>query len=470
MYINLIKNNRAFRSLLVRDIISAIGSSFSNTAKLALLISLWNNPIAPAVWYSLGGFLICISSILSGNLIDKFDYVKIIALCDTFAMIVSLMLIVASYSHSLVLFFTMSIGTLVDYSISYPASEAFLPKVVSKDQISTANTMTESVVGLLWLLSIGIGGFFTSVMGNVPSFAVDAASYFIAACIMATFLKKSWYRWIDNEPSSNLLENDVIGINEIEPTTNNRIDINTIDINTIESTAESTTNSQIDRIKTEIKNQYKMFMETITYLRTHKYAFNMILIKSWENLSLAAIYVTNIYLSAGMFTSLNHMSGTVPLPLAICYSMASIGGVVSPIIGNYITNEDVDSMIKWLILGLLPCSLGVAVIGVSPYCRETCWIFGNFAFDFGNFVLFVFTKSILQKTVDEKIRGRVFTMSNAFRVTSTTLSSIVMGIIIRYGGNTGIFITMSLMTCLWVAVICFTAVKIEFMGSVHNTH
>lgn len=411
--------NRGFKILLTRNFISALGSSFSKTAKIALLLQLWSNEIAPAVWYSLGTLLICIMCPFTGNLIDRFDYAKVIVVCDILSCICLLGLAFAAKLHSLVLFFVLTVSITIDYSISYPAAEAFLPKIIPQNKIALANTITETMTSILWILGIGIGGLFTAYIGIIASFLSDAGSYVISAILMLTFIIfKKLYVWQET--------------------------INLYDKNKTTLTA--------------LGEGFKYLIST-----ENRRILVFILVKAIVSISSGSIYIIHIGLAPKMFQWVENgtISSNIPLPLGICYSISAFGGAIGPIVANIVVGESIKKITKYLPVGILSISLGIIIIGICPfiiehrYVVETVWIIGSFFYDAGIYICHVFVKSALQKLTKKEIRGRVFTIGYTLRVFAAMISSITTGVIVRYLDLLGIVVSIAALTIINISTIAF---------------
>lgn len=175
--------NRSYRLLLLGHSFSAGGSALSS---LGLLWYATVNVGSPSLAGLIGAAwgLPSVLSFVAGVAADQVDRRQLMIRVDSLSAILMLVLAIAIYfqhpSPSFVLIaFVLLLSLLREFFET--ASFAFLPSLVEKEEITSANSLLNVTQQGALALARVIGGGLLSVLGVVGLLLIDAISYFVSA-------------------------------------------------------------------------------------------------------------------------------------------------------------------------------------------------------------------------------------------------------------------------------------------------
>jgi MFS family permease len=185
--------NRDFMLLWSGQLVSSIGSRVSLLAFPLLILAITHSPAQAGLIAALRGIPYALFVLPAGALIDRWDRKRVMILCDSgralalgsipLALIFGHLTIVQLYIVSLVE------GTL--FTFFNLAEIACLPRVVSKEQLSTAVAQNMVIDSTSGLLGPSLGGALYSIGRAIP-FLTDAISY--AASVLSLFFIKTKFQ------------------------------------------------------------------------------------------------------------------------------------------------------------------------------------------------------------------------------------------------------------------------------------
>ena len=185
--------NRDFMLLWSGQLVSSVGSRVSLLAFPLLILAITHSPAQAGLIAALRGIPYALFVLPAGALIDRWDRKRVMILCDSgralalgsipLALIFGHLTIVQLYIVSLVE------GTL--FTFFNLAETACLPRVVSKEQLSTAVAQSMVIDSTSGLLGPSLGGALYSIGRAIP-FLTDAISY--AASVLSLFFIKTKFQ------------------------------------------------------------------------------------------------------------------------------------------------------------------------------------------------------------------------------------------------------------------------------------
>jgi Na+/melibiose symporter-like transporter len=183
--LELLRRNRDFRLVLTAQVISYAGDWFATVALLGLVLDLTHSDLAASLVFvsqTLPAFLM---TPLAGPAADRFDRRRLM-------LGVSVLQAGAAVSFLLVGEGTAWLAFAAQGSISalaaffQPASQAGLPNLVDADDLPTATVMMSATWGAMLAIGAALGAAFTVAFGRRASFVADAASFAVAAALIAS--------------------------------------------------------------------------------------------------------------------------------------------------------------------------------------------------------------------------------------------------------------------------------------------
>lgn len=182
---SVLRTNRDVRRLFIADNISIMGDYFTYVALAGLVKDSTNSNLMVALVYvafTLPSFFI---SPIGGAVVDKFDRKQVLV-------IVSLMQALCAVGLLFITASTIWLGLLAQVCITAlsafinPAVSAALPNVVrDAEELRHANALFGASWGAMVFLGAAFGGYFSQTFGRTATFAVDIATFVIAAGLIA---------------------------------------------------------------------------------------------------------------------------------------------------------------------------------------------------------------------------------------------------------------------------------------------
>jgi MFS family permease len=176
---------RHFRRLWLGDAVSLLGDWFTYVAVGTLALA--------------GGGLLSVALVLvahtlprallapfAGALADRHDRRTIMVVASLLRAAVVVVMAMAAAAEAiaaveLLLFVRMALGAFVD-----PAARASLPQLVPRALLGRANALLGATWSLVFAVGVGLGGLAAAAIGPVGALVIDAATFVIAAAVLAT--------------------------------------------------------------------------------------------------------------------------------------------------------------------------------------------------------------------------------------------------------------------------------------------
>ncbi|WP_044022650.1 MFS transporter [Bacillus sp. SG-1] len=179
--INLLKN-RSYRRLWFAQVISELGDGISHLLILFLASQLTTNPMIFGyilIARHLPGMLF---GTLVGPLVDQFSKKWIMIASDLYRFLIVLLMIAGQSSIELllILIFLQGIGAV----FFEPAKSAVIPKIMKKDEIPAAVSLSQSTYMMMMVIAPSIGGFLLLMENISLIFLIDGASFFLSGLIL----------------------------------------------------------------------------------------------------------------------------------------------------------------------------------------------------------------------------------------------------------------------------------------------
>ena len=183
-----ILRNAGFRNLWIGQIVSQIGDYFAFLATMVVVSGFTQD--AQSTTLAVSGMMIAqtlprlLFGLLAGVFVDRWDRRRTMIVSDFVRAILALALIPAFLSKNLLAMYAIgflmsSVGTLFN-----PAKGALIPRLVPKEHLLSANSLSQTSMVLSMLLGPGLAGFTLGIVGaenTWVAFVVDGLSFVISA-------------------------------------------------------------------------------------------------------------------------------------------------------------------------------------------------------------------------------------------------------------------------------------------------
>lgn len=325
---------------------------------------------------------VCMSPFV-GALIDRYDRRRLMILMDVFrgSVVLVLPLIIGPGSHPYVIY--LIIGLIgMSTSIFAPAKSAFIPEIVPGRHLLRANSVSATMGMLTLLFGTVIGGWMVAIFGYRPSLLIDAGTYFFSAVMLASVVVPRWEQ------------------------------------------------AAIVRRERELRQEG-------TYFRNIKDGFSFIL---HNRIPAVCVLLDSWFFLVGgfLFTGINSIIDERLVPaaaltqqlaekhsiviLANSYGSLGLGLAVGGVLtGRFASRVRLRYLLMACFLGAGICMALLTCVYVPVKAYLTLWALGFCA---GGVVVVI--ETVLQKSVPDEVRGRVFAL-NTLLLNTTLLISIAAG-------------------------------------------
>ncbi|MFZ5443724.1 MAG: MFS transporter [Myxococcota bacterium] len=180
-YFELLRKRPAYRAIWLGSVVSLMGDWFTLIALYSLLEAYTGSSESIGLMLLTRFIPPAFFSPLAGVVADRFSRQRVMILCDLFRAVVVLGFLLVKTADDvwlvyLLTFFQMSLAAFFD-----PAEQAAIGSAVEPHEVVTANTLQ----GATWSAMLGLGaiagGALTALVGREASFGVDALSYLLSA-------------------------------------------------------------------------------------------------------------------------------------------------------------------------------------------------------------------------------------------------------------------------------------------------
>ena len=306
---------------------------------------------------------------IAGPMADRFKRRNILYLMDIIRAILASVLLFIPISSS-----PLNQGALV-YAIVFlqsvasaffePSRAAMTPEIVDPQDLTAANALTSMVWSLSLIVGSALGGIVTEQFGWKIAVVVDAVSFLVSGY----FILKIRY---DSAPQSHA------------------------------------------------QRASRGLGELWRYFDSAPGVFQTALVKFACGFGGAAYLLLSV-LGQRVFT----VGAKGVLGISLLYSARAIGALLGPFVGRYFSGSDESKMRDTVLVGLFMYSAAYALLGVAVGWPEAliCVAMGHF----GGSLMWGFSTVLIQMSVPNELRGRVFGFEIGLATISNSLSLLFCG-------------------------------------------
>lgn len=179
--------NRPFRLLLIGNGISSVGDQFFAVALPWLVLTLTGSSIALGTISMVAAIPSAVFMLVGGAVTDRLSprRILIVTAVARSQLVVAVAALLFLNSLHLWALYVIALGFGVAKAFSYPAASTYVPSIVAPEQLSAANSVSQSMLQGTTLCAPAPAGLFIQAFGTAWAFVVDAVSFL--AIIAALF-------------------------------------------------------------------------------------------------------------------------------------------------------------------------------------------------------------------------------------------------------------------------------------------
>ena len=366
-YIDLLRRNRSFRQLWLGQVVSQMGDWFNTIALYTIILQLTGSGRDVGLLLVARFVPSFLFGPISGVVADRFSRRTIMIVSDLLRAVVVLGFLLVRRADQLWIIYVLTVLQLGLSTFFEPAKTAAIPSIVEDRELVAANAISSVTWSAMLTIGAAIGGIITDAFGTDVAFILDAATYLLSAALITSIrLPKRAKR-----PRQKLSLGRILGITET--------------------------------------------IEGIRYVKDRPRVLAYLLVKPAWGLGGGILTLLAVF-GERIFPVGKGAAGGI----GVLFAARGIGTAVGPIVARRIAGEGERRMqasigIAFLIGGVFYIAFGSAtsllfaliVLGIA-HC--------------GGSILWVFSTVMLQRSVADNFRGRVFAAELAL-VTLTMAAS-----------------------------------------------
>ena len=373
-YIALLRGNRNYRYLWFSAISSQIGDWFNLIASASLIQELTSSGSAVSLLFLVRFVPLFLFSPLAGVLADRFNRRTLMVASDMLRACTVLGFLLVRDAGHVWLFYLL---TALQFSLSAiytPTGTAMLANIVRRDELVTANALNSFTWSTMLAVGSLLGGVATGLFGRSAAFVMDAATFLVAGWLMSRIVLPA-------------------GLQEARAATS--------------------------------RGGWLDFVDGLRYLRGEPYILVLALIKTSGSLVYGAInvleidYAEDVLVVDRLAVGLRAVGGSA-LVLGLIYTVSGIGTGFGPLLLRRWLGDATERMRWAIVASFWARTAGILILAMAP---SLAWFgVGTLVRTVGSGTLWVFSSSILQMVVPDRMRGRVFAFEFAVLTLAQSLS------------------------------------------------
>lgn len=389
-YSTLFRQNKRFRLLWLAGVISQLGNWFNYIAIFVLLTKLTGSGTAVS-WFLIAKFLpTSFLAPAAGIVADRFSRKTIMVFCDLARVFVVLGFLFVRRAEDVWMVFVLALLQESLWTFSDPARRSTVPNLCSPGELNVANALSGATWSVMLAFGAALGGFVTSIMGWQTAIVIDALTFAISAAML---LK--------------------LDLPHLRPPKKGRA----------------------------AWHEYIGWQDLVNgcrYLTTNLHIAALLLVKSGWALSGGFLVLLTIF-GEQVFNVPGEGGGS-----GLLYSARGVGAAIGPLLAWRLFGESRKSMYRAIGVAFFISSFAYLIFSQAPNIVAAMPLV--LLAHMGGSVQWVFSTTLLQSSVDDAFRGRVFAAEMALFTLLLSLSTYLTGLALEMG-------TSPRLAMIWLALL-----------------
>ncbi|NDI33872.1 MFS transporter [Chengkuizengella sediminis] len=175
----MLKNNKEYKKLFYAQTTSTIGDWFSTIALLTFVYGITESPLMVSLTLISKGVPQLLFSPFAGVYVDRSNRKKILIITDLIRAIIVLGLLFAESFIYLV--FIVNALMAICSTLFNPARQSIIPRMVSKEELPVANSLSSSMQAISAILGSSVGGIVLGFLSPNIAFVLNSMTFIISA-------------------------------------------------------------------------------------------------------------------------------------------------------------------------------------------------------------------------------------------------------------------------------------------------
>ena len=188
-FVTLLRDNKNYRYTWIGQVVSEVGDHFNNIAVFSLAVAATRSGLVVSGVMLSRAIPAMLIGPLAGVALDRFNRKSIMIASDLFRAVIAALFILTVNGHDTWLLYVLS-GLLMGASPFFTSGRsAILPSIATKEELHTANSLTQTTGWTTLTLGTFLGGASVAALGFRWAFFANAMSFPISAlCISRLYL------------------------------------------------------------------------------------------------------------------------------------------------------------------------------------------------------------------------------------------------------------------------------------------
>ena len=378
-YRALLAGNRNYRLLWIGQIVSQLGDWFNSVAIYALLLELTGSATSVALMIIVQFLPMAVIGPVAGVVVDRVNRRRLMIGADVLRGMLILFLLLVRRADQVWIVYVVMGATVSLTAFFEPARTAVIPNVTTRAQLLTANALSSATWSAMLAIGAGAGGVVTALFGRNVAFLVNALSFLASAAIIARTA-------FDADPPESKRPAgwaSITGIGDL--------------------------------------------IEGIRYVRSDRHVAALMLVKAGWGMAGGVLLLMTVF-GERVFP----IGGSAAAGIGVLYAARGVGAGFGPILARAWLGQRPEQMRRAIVPSYLLVAVFYLMLSSAP---DIGWaslaIVGSHA---AGSVLWVFSTVLLQMSVPDRFRGRVFSAELALLMIISAISSYACGYALdRYG-------------------------------------
>jgi MFS family permease len=371
-YIDLLRRNRSFRQLWLGQVVSQMGDWFDTIALYTIILNLTGSGRDVGLLLVARFLPSFLFGPLSGVVADRFSRRTIMIVSDVLRAFVVLGFLFVRRADQLWIVYVLTVFQLGLSTFFEPAKTAAIPSIVEDRELVAANAISSVTWSVMLTLGAAIGGVITGWFGTDVAFILDALSYLLSAALIASI----------RVPKRKRRKRQKIGLGRLLG---------------ISETIEG-----------------------IRYVKDRPRVLALLLVKPAWGLGGGILTLLAVFGERIFPVGKNAATG-----IGVLFAARGIGTAVGPIVARRAAGEGKKRMENSIGIAFLIGGAFYIAFGASASFIIALVVLG--IAHTGGSILWVFSTVLLQRTVVDSFRGRVFAAELALLTLTMAASNYVTG-------------------------------------------
>lgn len=365
-YIQLLRNNRAFRWLWYGQIVSQLGDWFDSIALFALLLRLTGSGTAISILLVAQNLPPAIVGLWAGVVIDRLPRKHIMIMADLGRAALVLLFLFVRSPELIWLVYVVTTLKFVLSTFFEPARSAAIPSIVAEEELIAANAISSITWSAMLAVGAALGGLIVGLLGTSAALVIDSLSFVLSAFFI-------WRVPLPKRPAN-----------------------------------------------TKASSGLEDLREAGRFLYTHGRVALYTFTKGLWSLGGGVLLLLSLY-----GRELFPRGKDAALSIGLLYAARGLGTAIGPILTQRLGGTSRQFLARAIAPAMVLTGFGYILYGGAP-TLELALLAVALAHTGGS-TQWTYSTALIQMSVPDRLRGRIFAIDNVALMLATSLSTLAMG-------------------------------------------